>query len=307
MQKKYEYAPIAVFAFNRPDELKHMIESLKANPESKDSDLFVFVDGPRPSNEKDAFLVSEVLKFVNTITGFKSVTIEASPKNKGLAPSIISGVSKVIDKYGKVIVLEDDLILSKAFLKFMNKALDVFEYDERVFQVSGYSPKISFPKGYGYDAYMNGRAQSWSWGTWKNRWNLIDWEVRDFQQLKADKKARREFNRHGSDMYNMLKGFMYGRNNSWYIRFCYAMHKLGKYSVCPRYSLVQNDGFGGNATHCRNYNRYKIEFQEYKSGDFSIDRQMTPDKRIVKKAIKFWTIRYRVYGKIMTIITRLLG
>lgn len=302
-----QYAPLVIFAFNRVDSLSATVASLKKNPEAADSDLFVFVDGPRANKPGEDAKVEAVRRLVRSIDGFKSVTYSFAISNKGLAPSIISGVTEVISKYGTAIVVEDDLYVSKSFLKYMNQMLDAFRNDERVFQVSGYCPKLKKKYSVRNSIFLNGRAQCWSWATWADRWNTIDWKIEDFNTLKNSRKLRRSFNRHGSDMFGMLNSYMCGRISSWFIRFAYSMHKQKKFCVCPTKSLVRNDGFTGEGTHCNNYNRYEIQFEDCHVGQFVVPDVIMPNFKIQKDAIKYWSIPYRIYGKGMTILFRLLG
>ena len=142
--KSMTYAPIVVFGFNRPNALKNTIASLLRNEEAKDSDLFVFVDGPREGKEGEKEKVEKVREYVKSIKGFKSLHYTFSEKNKGLADSIIGGVSQVINQYGKVIVLEDDLVLMPNFLNFMNQGLERYQNEEKVFSVCGDAYKVDF-------------------------------------------------------------------------------------------------------------------------------------------------------------------
>lgn len=297
-------APIIVFAFNRLDALINTIQSLLENDEAKDSDLYVFVDGARidKPNEKDK--VKAVQEYVKRIKGFKSIHYTFSEKNKGLANSIIDGTTSIINIYSKVIVVEDDLYVSSSFLKYMNDMLNKYEKDKRVFQISGYGSKVKRPSDYHYDIYLNERAQSWTWGTWIDRWNTVDWDVKDYEDLKKNRIKQQEFNKRGSDLFKMLKDYMEGKNNSWYIRFNYSMYKQGRYSINPIRSLVRNDGFNPEATHCNVYNRYKVDFENKHQGDFRAPELLSPNESIIKDAVKYWSIPYRVYGKIMTFITK---
>lgn len=296
-------APVVVFGFNRPDVFGETIRALKNNSLATDTNLHIFIDGPR--NEEDVLKVGNVAKIAHAVTGFKSVTVNASPVNKGLANSIISGVTEIIEQYGRVIVVEDDLIVATSFLTYMNQFLDKYEHDYRIFQVSGFGVKIKPPKDYNYDIYMHIRAQSWTWGTWKDRWETVDWKVSDFIELSRDKKKQRAFNKGGSDLFGMLKGYMNGVNNSWYIRFNYSMFKQKKYAIVPVKSLVLNEGFGAEATHCNTYNRYKVDFQREEKKYFRSPSTIEPDIRLYQQAVKYWSIRYRIYGKIMTLIYKL--
>lgn len=302
-----QYAPLIICAFNRVDVLKNTIASLQANELAAETELYIFVDGPRANKEGEAEKVKVVLDYANTVSGFKSVTVTASSANKGLAKSITGAATELLNQYDRVIVVEDDLYCSKSFLRYMNTMLDKFEDDKRVMQVSGYSSKLHLSKSYPWQIYMSGRAHSWSWATWKDRWETVDWEVKDFDQLAADKKAIKAFNTYGSDLFGMLQGWKNKENNSWYIRFNYAMHKQGRYTVCPTKSLVRNDGFGADATHCSTYNRYKIEFEAAHEGDFMTPdacEDLEPNKKLMKHAVRYWSIPYRIYGKIMTILTK---
>ena len=296
-------SPIIIFAFNRLNTLISTVDSLKHNPESVQSDVIFYVDGPRAHKVGEADRVKEVQDYIKTVSGFRSVRYVFSKENMGLAPSIIAGVTKTINEYGSVIVVEDDLYVSRSFLRYMNQMLVAFSEDNRIFQISGFSPKISCKLN--EDIYLNGRAQSWTWATWKDRWNSIDWDVKDYSQLVSNKSMQRAFNSHGSDLFGMMRSYQKGRISSWFVRFCYAMHKQGKYCICPSKSLVRNDGFSTEATHCTNYNRYKIEFEEFHKTNFTIPDKLEPDRQILKEAIKYWTIRYRIYGKIMTYLNNL--
>ena len=299
--------PIIVFAFNRRDSLEKTIESLLRNDEAKESDLYVFVDGPRTDKQGESEKVESVRQFVANIQGFKTLHYSFSDTNKGLAPSIIGGVSQVIDKHGKVIVVEDDLIVSQSFLRYMNEMLDCYENDPRIMQVSGYGCKLKKTDNYPWDIYLNERAHSWTWGTWKDRWASVDWDVMDFETLKSSHKLQKAFCKRGSDLYKMLKGCMEGKNKSWYIRFNYSMYKQHKYAICPIRSLVRNEGFTDDATNCKAYNRYKIDFEQYHDGQFlKPDGQLTPNESIMKDAVKYWSVKYRIYGKAMTYISKLI-
>lgn len=301
-------SPIIVFAFNRKDALENTIQALLRNEEAKESDLFVFVDGPRHYKAGEEAKVQAVRDYVKSIAGFRSVTCSISEVNKGLGPSIISGVTQVIDRFGTAIVVEDDLVVSRSFIRFMNEMLERYENDSRVMQVSGFGCKLTKPSDYKWDVYLNERGHSWTWGTWKDRWETVDWEVKDFEQLKANKKLQRAFCKRGSDLYKMLKGYMEGKNKSWYIRFNYSMYKQHRYAVCPIRSLVRNEGFTSEATNCNAYNRYKIDFEEYHEGNFMVpEGKLIPVEQIMRDAVKYWTIRYRIYGKLMTYLYKLKG
>lgn len=291
-------SPIAVLGFNRADKLKVTLQSLERNKLAGQSDLFIFVDGPRENKIGEDIKVREVIEVAKSTTGFKSVEICTSEKNKGLEKSITGAASMLLERYGKVIIVEDDLYLAPSFLVYMNQMLQHFENDKRVFQVSGYSSLINKKKD--SDVYLNARGQCWTWGTWKDRWDTIDWNISDFESFKNDKKNRKEWAKYGHDLFGFLSSWKAGRLNSWWIRFSYNMFKQHRYTVCPMKSLVRNDGFGADSTHCNVYDRYKIEFDNEEHEQFFIPENLEWDERFNRHATRYWSLPYRVYGKLMT-------
>ncbi len=290
-------APIIIFAFNRPEALERLGKSLASNELFEESEKFVFIDGPR--NEKEQKKIDEVVKIARAITP----NVIASAKNKSLGASIIAGTSSVLQKYGKAIVLEDDLLCTPNFLSYMNQALDFYEKDERILSVCGYGLKIKRPKNYVGDVYLSGRSSSWGWATWKDRWEQIDWEVKDWKEFSSDSRRIKDFNRNGSDMFSMLKDYMEGRNKSWAIRFCYNQFKLGKYAVCPFLSKIDNEGFGEDATNCKQqYSRFKAQVDTSGSTEFMFDQHIEPNKQIARECYHYHSIRMRMYSKIRNLI-----
>ena len=295
------YAPIVVFGFNRPDALRNTIASLLRNEEAKLSDLFVFVDGPREGKVGEKEKVEEVRDYVKSITGFKSLHYTFSEINKGLANSIIEGVSKVIDEYGKVLVLEDDLVLMPNFLNFMNQGLDYYESNQRVMSVCGHSCKVKVPAGYPYDAYFFTRSSSWGWGTWKDRWDAVDWKLEDWNAVVANRKAF--VKSLGSDVFKMLNDWKHGKNHSWAIRFCYAQFVQKKLSVIPNKSLVDNKGFGGDGTNCKRYSRFKFELNDTKlHQNFRLPSGVCLQSSLYKQALWYHSIPLRIWSRIMYLI-----
>ncbi len=238
-------APVCLFVFKRLDLTQQVLSSLQSNKLAAQTHLHVFSDAA--SNEEDKAAVEEVRAFIKNINGFASVTYHLSQKNKGLANSIISGVTEILERDGKAIVLEDDLILSNNFLSFMNEALDYYKDDKTVFSVCGYTVPIHTDEA--LDVYFTGRGSSWGWATWKDRWQKIDWEMKDYNAFTKDKAAQKRFNRNGSDLTKLLRLQMTGQRNSWAIRWAYAQFRTNTYTVFPVLSKVANDGFGGKATH----------------------------------------------------------
>lgn len=293
-------APIIIFAFNRLDALKNTVASLLKNEEAKDSELFVFVDGPRINKDCEAEKIKAVQDYVKTICGFKRIEYSFSNENKGLGHSIIAGVTEIINRYGKAIVLEDDLIVSSNFLFFMNLGLGVYEKEQRVFSICGYTNKVKVPKDYHQDVYFCTRCSSWGWGTWKDRWNTVDWQLNDWNAVRAN---RWKFNKWGgSDCYKMLRGWHDGKNQSWAIRFCYSQFLQDKHSLFPIISKVNNNGFDGQGTNCKKYSRFRCDFDETGKKDFIFPIQTEINTALWRSAMSYHTIAKRLWSKIMYMI-----
>lgn len=292
-------APIVIFAFNRPDSLRTMLESLKANGLYDDSEKFFFIDGPRRESD------TEKVKEVAAIAQRESEHVFVAPQNKGLAKNVIDGVTQIINRYGRVIVIEDDLYLAPLFLTYMNQALERYADDKRIISVCGYGLRVKRPKYYAGDVYLSNRSSSWGWATWADRWQTVDWEIKDWEVIKSDSSVRKGFNRGGSDMFGMLKDYMEHRNNSWAIRFCFAQYRQKSYSVHPFRSLVENEGFGESATNCKQkFSRFKTEM-DYRTGEninFEFPSELSPDTKILNRLRHYHSISMRLYSRLRKIL-----
>lgn len=241
-------APIVLFAYDRPNHLRQALEALSANDGAAESDLFVYSDGAKTAEREIA--VSAVREYLGAVSGFKSVTVTEREENLGLANSVISGVTEVLSRFPAVIVMEDDLVTSKNFLAFVNRALATYEHRPDVFSVTGHNYPLDIPSTYREDAYLSYRGSSWGWGTWRDRWNKVDWAVEDYEEFVRDPSAQERFRRGGDDLPQMLELQMSGQLDSWSIRFDYAHCKHDAFCLHPVVSKVQNIGFDGSGVHC---------------------------------------------------------
>lgn len=247
MNNSNTLAPICLFVYSRLVETRQTVESLQRNMLASESHLFIFSDGAK--NSKSTGEVNAVRQYIHTITGFASVTVFESDVNKGLANSIIGGVTQIVQEYGKVIVLEDDLLLARNFLCFMNEALDFYENKKQVLNISGYSFTLRYPADYKYDVAFSLRFASWGWAVWKDRWEQIDWELKDYKSFRWNVFEMLKFSRGGSDLCQMLSRQVKGKVDSWAIRFDYHHYKYNYLDVFPVVSKVQYNGFNSEATH----------------------------------------------------------
>ncbi len=250
-------APIALFVYARPFETVKTLEALSKNFLASQSDLFIFSDGAK--GEKDIAKVIEVRTIIkNTQLPFKKVEIFERKENLGLANSIISGVTEVLNLYDKIIVMEDDLISSPNFLDYVNASLSRYQNEDKIFSVTGYTYKFEIPTNYNYDNYFLPRCESLGWGTWKNRWVKADWNVKDLMEFLSDKNKMKHFSNIGFDLLGMLLKQQLGRVDSWAVRWCYAHFKHNALCSYPTISKIIHIGEGGFATNVKS----KLKFLE---------------------------------------------
>lgn len=242
-----KYAPIALFVYNRPGHARQVVEALLANTCSHQTPLHVFSDAPKKEAASQA--VAEVRSYIRSIAGFKSVTIIERETNCGLARSIIDGVTRLCRDYGRVIVVEDDLVTSPYFLEYMNAALDKYEEEEKVMQVAGYMFPVSIELQ--EDAVFLPFTSSWGWATWERAWRHFDATGAGYQRLVEDQSLRRAFDLNG--MYNyfrMLEAQLRGETDSWAIRWYLSIFLMNGLTLYPKKTLVDNIGFDGSGVNC---------------------------------------------------------
>ena len=284
-------APICLFTYNRLSETHQTVEALKHNYLAHESELVIFSDGPK--NENSLPKVEAVRQYLHSISGFKSVKIIESQENKGLANSIINGVSQIVEKYGKVIVIEDDLISSPNFLSFMNQALDFYIHDKNIQSINGYSLSL---KDKSNDVYFQIRPFSWGWATWKDRWNI---KIFNKEKLKSiintNPSLLKAFKlKCGSDMPKMLLNSIDNINDSWYVRWAFDHFRYNRYSVFPTYSFITNIGYNTEGTHCNGINTYTSEPVNHFKIVFDFLDFQSPDAKSSREFLYYFSWRYKI-------------
>jgi hypothetical protein len=247
-----EMAPVVVFGYNRPDHLRKTLEHLAQADGASDSHLWIFCDGPKPGADAsciEAVRVQACRDVWNEY--FASVRIETSELNKGLARSIIDGVSAVLKTASRVIVIEDDLLVAQDFLLFMNDCLAFYKDDEKVGSITGFSPLAEPPSDYTKDIMALPRNCSHGWATWADRWHDVDWNVVDAVRLWREPALRRRFNAVGNDRVDRLHRQLAGTIDSWSIRFGLWQTLNGRHTIYPLHNRVHNIGFDGTGIHTR--------------------------------------------------------
>ena len=240
---------IAIFAFNRPDLLQRTLTALVANDLANKASVTFFCDGPR--HEMDEPGTQAVRELAKTVQGFATVEVVERPKNMGCAASIIDGLTEMFRLHKRLIVIEDDIVTSPHTLRFLSEGLARYADNEQVFNISAWTPPHiaqRAPVGYPYDVYAIPRFNCWGWASWRDRFQDIDWDVKDYQDFKNSPQLRKAFNAGGEDMSPMLDAQMEGKLNTWDIRADYARFKKNMVGINPVRSYALNIGMG-SGTH----------------------------------------------------------
>lgn len=295
-----EVAPVLVFCYRRLESLTSAIKALRAADLADQTALYIFSDGFKGDSDMPGVLA--VREFISGIKGFKEVVIIEKPTNVGLAENIISGVSSVMEVSDRVIVLEDDLIVSRNFLRYMNLALDHYEAEDEVFSISGYTPKVN-SGGYPYDTYFTFRSSSWGWATWKNQWETVDWEMKQMDGMSWIEKIKTW--KVGSDFLWMLHKQRSGKINSWAVRWVFQQYLDKKITVFPILSKVNNIGVGDLlATHTYNDDkRFETPLDETDKTAFIFrDVYSGIDRRLLKEFNYYSSLKARTASKLRNIL-----
>ncbi len=254
------HAPVVLFVYNRADHFISTYEALAKCEGAKETELFIFSDGPK--NEEGKQKVNEVRQAISERKekdDFQNLHVIESEKNRGLVKSIISGVTEVVKKYGRVIVIEDDCVVSPYILSYMNQCLDRYESDKEIGSITGYAPQISLPESNQSDVFLARRSCSHTWATWADRWEGIDWSKQNVIAFYRSHALRKKLNSNGTDRFLRLYRQSRGKGNSWSISFGAHHAKQDWWVIYPRYSYVQDIGCDNSGEHCKAEDETRFE------------------------------------------------
>lgn len=239
------FAPIALFVYNRPKHTARTLKFLKENELAAESRLFVFSDGPKSAADENE--VAEVRELLKNISGFKSVEVIERPDNMGLANSVIAGVTRLVNDYRQVIVLEDDLITSPYTLTYFNEALHKYRDQDKVMHIGAYMYNLKTPDL--PETFFYRAATSWGWATWDRAWQHFEPNI-DTLIAGFDKAKKSAFSiEHNMNFWKQMLDFKKGKNNSWAIRWYASIFLRGGLTLNPSHSLVNNIGHDGSGVH----------------------------------------------------------
>ena len=281
-----QLAPVVVFAYKRADKIKKCLRALEENILADKTRVYLYADGAK--SDKDRSDVEETRNCIRRFEkkhGFAELTVRYRECNMGLANSIISGVTEIIEKYGKVIVVEDDLITSTDFLMYMNDALSYYKDIKEIGEISAFTHPLKGLQRYEHDIYITRKAECWGWATWKDRWELADWEMSSYPVFLKNRQ-KREFEKLQKGINNMLCMQMEGKLDSWAVRWCYSLFMNNRLTVYPKISRARNIGFDGSGVHCGATNLYQDETVNTRTEKCRFER-LGVDRKLEKEAAEF--------------------
>ena len=290
-------APVAIFAFNRLEHFSSTIEALSKNELAEDTLLYVFVDGPKSASDKR--VVQKIIEYSEGISGFGKVFVKRREANVGLARNIIDGVSEVVDKHKRVIVMEDDLVTSKYYLSYMNQALNKYFDCSKVWHISGWS----YPVGEHNDngCFFWGGMNCWGWATWDDRWANFE---KNPERLITEWgwKKRFKFNLWGAnDFFCQVRGNANRKISTWAIFWYATIFENGGLCLSPKNSLVVNIGLDGSGDNCGGFNPFGERLSENLP---DLPETLEVDTKLVRRIVVFY-YRYkfslfrRAWGRLM--------
>lgn len=257
-------APIVLFTYNRLDHTRQTVEALQKNVYAQESRLFIYSDAPK--NEAAKASVVAVRDYLHSITGFLDVTIIERDENWGLARNIIDGVTEIVNQFGKIIVLEDDIVTAKYFLQYMNDALEIYQEEPHVMEISGYMypiEKKSLP-----ETFFLATGDCWGWATWKDAWEYF--ERHPEKLIKTfSKEEIYHFNFEGTeDFWQQVEDNASGKLYTWAVFWMASIFQQQGLMLCVRDSLCRNVGMDASGEHCGMETKYDVPLSENAISEF---------------------------------------
>lgn len=286
-----DLAPIGVSTYSRIKHLKQAIEALQKNTLAKDSEIYIFSDAPKKGDEE---IVAKVREYVRTIDGFKKVHILERETNNRVANNR-GGIKQLLDNYGKIIFLEDDIVTAPGFLTFMNEALEFYKDDKRILSITGYCPPIKISNNYNEDIFLLQRFSAWGFATWEEKFNPFGFELEKhgIDKFLNNKISVREFKKNGEDMYPMLLSEKEGKLDALDVKLMFYEFKYDMFSLYPQRTLTQSIGLDGSGIHCGATNKFHHKKLWDKTDNFQFVKNIQLDAGIIKANYKFRKIGLR--------------
>ena len=280
-------APVIVFCYNRPDHLEQTLEALSRNELADLSTLYIYCDGPKEgASEEQRQKIADVRQVARKRQWCKEVHVVEREENVGLMNNIVGAVTEIVNQYGRVITMEDDIITSKGYLRFMNEALELYKDDEQVMHISGYMwpHKHRLPDTFFYEVPYPGGG----WATWQRAWKHYTDDTKSLYDYWCTRWD--EFNKFGGDYLQLqLEKNYRGTMKTWFIKWHAVMLMRGALTLFPGQSLTNNIGFDDQATNCYTTDKFDVVPVDY----VPVTRQaIKENKRAAREIYAFYQGRW---------------
>jgi glycosyltransferase involved in cell wall biosynthesis len=237
---------IGVFCYNRAAKLKQCIDALLKNPECPQMDIIFFSDGYK--GEKDKAGVLETRDYINAMTGFKSVTRHFREKNLSTGPNFETGLKYLSQNYDEFIIVEDDLIVSPNYIKYLLDGLTYYRADHSIFCITAYVYPVNV-NAYLYDTIVYKRFCSYGWAGWGDRFKAVVWDKSGLQNLLDNAPGfKKRLNAEGYDLVRMLRKQISGAISTWDVQMQVHVAENRLKVIYPILSKVNNIGFDEEST-----------------------------------------------------------
>jgi hypothetical protein len=237
--------PILIFAYNRPEVLKITISSLFNNYGFDQHPIYIFCDGPKVNTTNENLIkIKEVQNIINDFEWPNPPIIIKQEFNLGLANSIVKGVTKVLEQFESVIVIEDDIKTSPYFLNFINKSLEFYKDNSDVISITGFNYPLDNNTITEETFFLRG-TECWSWATWRRGWDLFELDAQKLYNELLEKKLFYHFDFKGKYKFSKMLKKTITHNHSWAVKWYASAYLKNKYTLYPKYSLVENIGNQG--------------------------------------------------------------
>jgi len=277
-----DLAPIGLTVYSRLAHVKLCIDALKNNILAKESNLYIFSDGPKEGDED----VTKVMReYIKSIDGFKKVEIIERIENSRVKNNR-GGQKYLLNKYGRMIWLAEDIVTAPGFLQYINAGLDIYEDNEKILSVGGHTPCLKSLNRNINDVYFTRRFHPWGCGFWKTKYSLIN-KIPEYHEIESDKQLIEKFHQVGTDLLPMLKKESEGKLNALDLRSCYLMNKMDMYMALPTQTLVKNIGLDGSGLHCGDYDPYSND-ELSKKIEFNFPKNIYFDNRVIREYKSFY-------------------